>query len=188
MTETGQLASALNGDQCVTLAEGDVSSGGRLVMSSCRGGTDAADGPPLQHGWVLQELMGTGCRRAVRRLRQRRRQSAWRSERFRNHPCGAAEAHKNGRLLCHCHRRLKSLGSPDSSSACSGRMCARISRREGSGIWRLSRSFFCTAAASCKQCRRWERKFFLGFGERPLGESARGFDNRFGGNFPCCVD
>merc|ERR1711920_1012221 len=44
LSETGLLASAIDGDECVTLAEGDVSGGGRLVMSSCRGGSDAADG------------------------------------------------------------------------------------------------------------------------------------------------
>ena len=45
LTEDGLLASALDDDACVTLAEGDVSSGGRLILSSCKDGSSAADGP-----------------------------------------------------------------------------------------------------------------------------------------------
>ena len=45
LTEDGLLASALDDDACVTLAEGDVSSGGRLTLSSRKDGSSAADGP-----------------------------------------------------------------------------------------------------------------------------------------------
>ena len=45
LSEDGLLASALGKDTCVTLAEGDVSNGGSLVMSSCGEGQNAADGP-----------------------------------------------------------------------------------------------------------------------------------------------
>lgn len=44
LSEDGLLASALGEDTCVTLAEGDVSNGGSLVMSSCGEGQNAADG------------------------------------------------------------------------------------------------------------------------------------------------
>merc|ERR1719436_71816 len=65
LSEGGLLESVLDEGACVTLAEGDVSNGGRLVMGACREGSSAADGRNVFEitpaGQLMLAKMGGYC-------------------------------------------------------------------------------------------------------------------------------